>query len=409
MQTADIVVIGAGIIGSSIAYQLARRTSDRIVVLDKGAGPSEGSTGASSAIIRTLYSQPNMVRLALDGQRAYRNWSDFTQLSEPMNRFEHTGVLWILDFTTIEAEHTADHLRSQGVRVSILDANGVRERFPALSTCDEPFDLTGATPHECSDLEAALFEADGGYANPTEANQDLITAARREGAEVRFRSPVTGVRTGGGRVTGVALADGTAIDAPLVVNAAGPWCNRLNALAGVDMPWSLTPTRVQVVYRTMTDEVHGPIPVTVDHGIYLRPESRGRRVLFGSVLADDEREHVDPDNYLTSADAAFKDTKIHALHHRIPVLPYKGTLTGIAGLYTVNQQDVHPVLGSTELEGWFVTNGFSGHGFKLAPMIGSMIAQEITGERASYDTDVPISFLGVNRDPLAVDNRSVLA
>jgi len=409
VQTADIVVIGAGIIGSSIAYQLARRTSDHIVVLDKGAGPSEGSTGASSAVIRTLYSQTNMVRLALGGQRAYRNWSDFTRLPEPTNRFEHAGVLWILGFTADHAHHTVDRLRSQGVHVSILDAEGARERFPALSTCDAPFDLTGATPHECRDLEAALFEEEGGYANPTGANQDLIAAARREGAEVRFRSPVTGVRTGGGRVMGVTLADGTTIDTPLVINAAGPWCNRLNEAAGVDVPWTLTPTRVQVAYRAMADEVQGPIPVTVDHNIYLRPESRGRQVLFGSVLAEDETERVDPDNYRTSADAAFKDVKIHALHHRIPALPHKGTVSGIAGLYTVNQQDVHPVLGPTELEGWFVANGFSGHGFKLAPMIGSLIAQEITGRRASYDTDVPISFLGVDRDPLAVDNKNVLA
>ncbi|HDH26303.1 MAG TPA: FAD-binding oxidoreductase, partial [Actinobacteria bacterium] len=383
VQTADIVVIGAGIIGSSIAYQLARRTPDRIVILDKGAGPSEGSTGASSAVIRTLYSQPNVVQLALGGQRAYRNWSDFTQLSEPSCRFEPTGALWMLNFTTIQAEHTADRLRSQGVRVSILDANGVRERFPALSTCGEPFDLTGVTPHECRDFEAALFEEDAGYANPTGANQDLLTAAKREGADVRFRSPVTGVRTGDGRVTGVTLADGTAIDAPLVVNAAGPWCNRLNEMAGVDIPWTLTPTRVQVVYRAMSDQVRRPIPVTVNGSIYLRPESHGQRILFGSVLAEDESERVDPDNYRTSVDAAFKDIKIHALHHRIPALPHKGAVTGIAGLYTVNEQDVHPILGPTELEGWFVANGFSGHGFKLAPMIGSMIAQEITGERAS--------------------------
>ena len=156
------------------------------------------------------------------------------------------------------------------------------------------------------------------------------------------------------------------------------------------------------------DRVPGPIPVTVDHGIYFRPEARGQQILFGSVLPEDETEAADPDDYQRSADAAFKDLKVHALHHRIPALPHKGTVTGIAGLYTVNQRDVHPVLGQTNVEGWFVANGFSGHGFKLAPMIGSMIAQEITGERAPYDTDVPISFLGVNRDPLAVDYKSCL-
>jgi sarcosine oxidase subunit beta len=405
VETADIVVIGAGIIGSSIAYQLARRTSGRIVVLDKGAGPSEGSTGASSAIIRTFYTQPNLVRLALGGQEAYRNWSDFTGLAEPANRFTQTGVLWILGFTASSAHRAAGRLAGQGVDVSVLDADGVHERFPPLSTCDVPFDLSGETPHECVDLEAALFEPEGGYADPSGANRDLIDAARREGADVRFRSLVTSVRTGHGTVVGLVCADGTRIDTRLVINAAGPWCNRLNEMAGVDVPWILTPTRVQVVHRTARDI--GAIPVTADHGIYLRPH--GDQILFGSVLPEDERETVDPDDYKTAADAAFKDSKIHALHHRIPALPHRGTVGGIAGCYTMNRRDVHPVLGPTDLSGWFVANGFSGHGFKLAPMIGSMIAQSITGVRASYDTDVPLSLLAVDREPLSVAYKSVLA
>src|SRR5665811_393777 len=198
--------------------QLARRTSDRIVVLDKGEGPSEGSTGASSAVIRTLYTQPNVVRLALGGQQAYSNWLDFTRLSEPANQFERAGVLWMLDFSAADAEATAERLRTQGVRVSILNAQDVRERLPSMSTCGTPFDLTGAIPHECIDIETALFEEDGGFANPTAANQDLIAAARREGAEIRFRSPVIGVQTTGGRVSGVDLADGTRIDTPIIIN-----------------------------------------------------------------------------------------------------------------------------------------------------------------------------------------------
>jgi glycine/D-amino acid oxidase-like deaminating enzyme len=118
---------------------------------------------------------------------------------------------------------------------------------------------------------------------------------------------------------------------------------------------------------------------------------------------------ADPDDYLTAADAAFKDIKIHALHHRIPALPHRGAVGGIAGLYTMNPRDVHPVLGPTALDGWWVANGFSGHGFKLAPMIGSMLAKAIAGTEAPYDTDVPLSFLGVDREPLAVNYRGVLA
>ncbi len=110
-----------------------------------------------------------------------------------------------------------------------------------------------------------------------------------------------------------------------------------------------------------------------------------------------------------AADAAFRDTKIHGLHHRLPELPHRGGLSGIAGLYTINRQDVHPVLGPTELEGWWVANGFSGHGFKLAPMIGSMIAQAVTDTEASHDTDVPMSFFSVDREPIEVADKHVLA
>lgn len=408
---ADIVVVGAGIIGSSIAYQIARRSDLRVVVVDKAAGPSEGSTGASAAIVRTLYSQPQVVRLARDGQAAYRSWAEFTGLTDPRNEFTETGVLWLMGKTRQQVLDDVHRLTDADVAAAIVDADGLRDRFPALSTCAAPFDLTGETPHECAEMEAALLELDGGYADPSAANADLLEAARLHGADVRFRSPVVGVRVDGDRVHGVDLADGEHVDAPMVINAAGPWCNRLNAYAGVAMPWTLRPTRVQVAYRALTGDVPGPIPVTVDAsgGIYFRPEARGQQLLFGSVLAEDEREPADPDNYKTVADAWFRDLKVHALHHRIPSLPHRGTITGIAGLYTVNEQDVHPVVGAWGPDGWYLANGFSGHGFKLAPMIGAMVAQDLTGVRAPFDTDVPVSFFAADRAPLDVGQKSVLA
>lgn len=411
MEDADVVVIGAGIIGSAIAFQLASRDAGRVVVLEKGAGPAEGSTGASSAIVRTLYSRREMVRLAVHSQAAYRSWAEFTGIEQPRSRFHSIGMLWMMGYSYSAAATARDRLVAEGGQAEILDATGVRARFPAFSTCAEPFDLTGQVPHTCRDLEAALFEPDAGFADPTGANQDLIEAARREGADVLFRSEVQAVRTENGKVSGVDLTDGRTIRAPLIVNAAGPWCNRLNNMAGVQLGWTIVPTRVQVAYRLRPTEVPGPIPVVADAatGIYFRPEASGQQILFGSVLAEDESERVDPDHFKAGADAAFLDSKIHALHHRLPDLPYRGTVTGIAGLYAVNERDVHPVLGPTSVEGWWVANGFSGHGFKLAPMVGSMIAQAITGATRPFDTDLPISFLSIDREPLAVQEKNVLA
>ena len=411
MDEVDVVVIGGGIIGSAIAYQLAVRNFGRVWVVERGAGPAEGSTGASSSIVRTLYSRPETIRLALGGQAAFRQWDEFTQLDQPRSRFHPAGMVWMMGYSTAGAAEARDRLLHEGGKAEVLDAEGVRARFPALSVCGEPFDLTGEVPHECRDLEAALFEPDAGFADPTGATQDLIEAARRAGAQVSFKSEVQAVRKDGNRVSGVDLTDGRTIRTPLVINASGPWCNRLNDMAGARLGWTIEPTRVQVGYRLRPAEVPGPIPIVADAstGIYLRLEASGQQILFGSVLAEDEKEHVDPDTFNPTADAVFLNTKIHALHHRLPDLAYRGTLTGIAGLYTINEEDVHPVLGPTEVEGWWVANGFSGHGFKLAPMIGSMIAQAITGVTRPFDTDVPLSFFGVDREPLGVQAKNVLA
>ncbi|MFQ5523193.1 MAG: NAD(P)/FAD-dependent oxidoreductase [Acidimicrobiia bacterium] len=408
--TAEIVVVGAGIIGASIAYQLARREVD-VVALDKGNGPAEGSTGASSSMCRCRYTYPEVVRLAFHGQQAYGNWSEFTGLKEVRSDLHRVGVLWMMGEDAKKVRADADKLVSQGVEAEALGPEEVTELFPALSTCAEPFDLTGQISHVCRPGEAFLFEPKGGYADPVGANQDLIVATRVQGGEVRFRSEVVDVMKRRGRVTGVELIDGTTIAANLVINAAGPWCNRLNALAGCHLRWTLTPTRIQTVYRPWPEDL-GPLPAGADAstGTYFRPESGGQQVLVGSVLPEDEEEVVEnPDDYKRVPDADFVEIKLAAFHHRVPSLEARGRVSGVAGLYTINREDVHPILGPTDVDGFWVANGFSGHGFKLAPAVGSMIAQAYTGESTEFDTDVPMEFFAVDRRPIEVTVKNVLA
>ena len=154
--------------------------------------------------------------------------------------------------------------------------------------------------------------------------------------------------------------------------------------------------------------VRCPWSATGSSGIYFRPESAGQQILVGSLLEEDEQEVVDPDSYSAIADRSFVDLKIHLLHHRIPSLPHRGSVSGMAALYTINRQDVHPIIGPTAIEGFAVANGFSGHGFKESQMVGSMMAQWLTGERADWDTDVPMSFFSVDREPIDVDEKTVL-
>ncbi len=405
-----VVIAGAGIVGSSIGYQLARRGIDT-VILDKGLGPSEGSTGASSSICRCRYTHPEVVRLALDGRETYRNWADFTGLEAPRAGLVETGVLWMMGESREIVSETVSRLRSQGVGAENLSPSDVAERFPALSTCVSPLDWSGETEHECVDGEAFLFEPEGGYADPVGANQDLIEATRRLGGEVRFGAAVTSVVKQGGRVTGVTLADGSSVEGDLVINALGPWCNDLNRDAGVDRRWSLTPTRIQTVYLEWPQDL-GRIPIGADanSGIYFRPESNWSQVLVGSVLAEDEEEEVDdPDDFKRSPDGEFVQNKLAAFGHRVPELQAKGTPSGTAGLYTINREDVHPVVGPCGVDGFWLANGFSGHGFKLAPAVGSMVARAVSGETMEYDTEVPMDFFAFDRSPIDVEVKNVLA
>ncbi|WP_187276467.1 NAD(P)/FAD-dependent oxidoreductase [Parahaliea maris] len=413
MKPADVVIVGAGIIGLSIAWQLARRSALNILVLEKGAGTGEGSTGASSAICRTRYSMDDMVQLARDGIHAYRHWQAFTGLTSPRARFAQDGVLWMPGADTGWAEREHQRMQRLGVPSAVFGDAELSERYPAFSSCTRAPDVDTGAEHACRGGGRYFLETEGGYMDPVACADDLLEACRLAGVEVRFGAGVTDIQQTGGAVTGLRLADGESITAPCVVNAAGPWCNQLIAAAGLELPWRLTPTRIQVLYLDRPEELPGHIPVTVDMaaGIYFRCQNRGQQLVVGSVLESDEQERVsEPDHFNRSADDDFTHAKLHALHHRLPALPYRGPIRGYCGLYTVNEQDVHPLLGPTALKGFYLANGFSGHGFKLAPAIGAMLARQITGDSCpDFDTAVDPRLFRVDREPIRVDSKSVLA
>ncbi len=411
-DTADIVVVGAGIIGMSIALQLARRTRARIVVVDKGLGPGEGSTGASSAVCRHRYTRTETTTLARDGIFAYRHWPEFLELRDPVARFHNHGVLWFGGLDSEWPDREAQRLHSLGIRAAVLDDRALAARFPALSACVEPPDIASGAPHACRGGGRHLFEPDGGYVDPVDALQDLIAAARARGVEVRFRAKVAGIPVEHGAAKGVVLADGTRLASDLLVNAAGPWCNAVFALAGLPCPWPLQPTRIQMAVVDRASDILGDIPVCADPtgGIYFRTQNRGQQLIVGSVREEDEQEQVaDPDDYPAYADDDFVRTKLYLLQHRIPTGARPSGVRGYSGLYTMNRSDVHPVVGATPLRGFYVANGFSGHGFKLAPAIGSLIAREITGQTIGFDTSVDRRFLAFDRSPIALPSKNVLA
>lgn len=394
------------------AFELSRRSAGRIVVLEKSQGVAMGSTGASSACLRLRYTRVETMTMALHGQNKYRDWRAYTGLESPRAEVNSVGVLWMLgeDRATVEAER--DRLIGIGARAETFDRQALADRFPAISTCTTPLDFENGLDHECGESDYFLFENDGGYCtDPAGANQDLLDACRRDGVDVRFNARVTDVRADKDSVIGVTLSDGQTIDAPHLVNAAGPWCNQLNDIVGLRHSWNLAPTRAQVMLRATIDPLPGGLPMVADaRGVYLRPDNNGQQILVGSTRSEDETEIVDdPDSYNTAIDDDMKQRLLHGLHHRIPLLEHRGQVTGLAGMYTINQQDVHPVLGKTHIEGYFVSNGYSGHGFKLAPAVGNLLAQIITDTVVDGDVDVDHSFLSIDREPLTVREKTVLA
>ena len=131
----DVVVIGAGIIGSAVAYQIARRSDMKVLVVDKAAGPATGSTGASVAISRCRYTVPEVVRLAYSSQLAYRSWEDFTGLASPTNDYTLLGALWVFDRTDEELRSDYARLRDNDVAAEILSGAEVLDRWPQLDLC----------------------------------------------------------------------------------------------------------------------------------------------------------------------------------------------------------------------------------------------------------------------------------
>ena len=407
----DIIIIGAGIVGLSTAFQIAKRTNLSILVLEKSTMLGAGSTGASSAICRHRYSQDHMVSLARDGILAYRNWEAFTGIKSPQGEYHQDGVLWINEEGSNWARNEHARLTRLGIDALVLSDDEMKTRFPSVSTCLKTPDLKTGVLHACVPSEGFLFETEGGYFDPMGALNDLLFAATREGVEIRFNSPVEKVITHSERATGVEIESGKKINSSLVINVNGPWCNQILEPLGLSDIWPLMPTRIQVIHIDRPNELIGKIPVCCDavSGVYFREQSRGQQIIIGSAREEDERETVDPSNYEGWVDEDFEASRLHGFAHRFPELPASLKVSSYTGLYTVNQKDVHPVVGKTELHGFYVANGFSGHGFKIAPAIGSLLAREITGTKSDFDTEVKSDFLAFDRQPLLVDEKSVLA
>ncbi|MFB3113126.1 MAG: NAD(P)/FAD-dependent oxidoreductase [Gemmatimonadales bacterium] len=361
----DVIIIGGGVMGAVVAFELSRRGAS-VLVLEKGA-LGLGSTGRSSAIIRQHYSNHLTTRMARDSLRVFEAFDD---LVGGDCGFRNTG------FLAIAGGADAESLRRN---VAIQEELDIPCR---IVTPDElPDFLPGATGYEG---ELAAWEPDAGYADPHGTLNGYLDAARRQGARVVVNEEVTGIRFDGDRVVGVDTKNAK-YDAGQVVNCAGPWAAQVGAMANLTVPVNSSRAQIAIFRRPAGHEAPHPIVIDLSLGSYFREET-GQLTLVGSIDPAEGNDLVNPDDYPEGVENAFIADIGERWVRRCPGMDLAETRDGYSGLYAVTP-DWHPIIDEVPAgSGHFVCVGFSGHGFKLAPAVGVMTADLVLHESSpTYD------------------------
>lgn len=381
--SADAIVVGAGVIGSAIAYELARAGRD-VVVVDRLGGPGHGSTSASSAIVRFNYSTWAGVALSWEAKHCWERWREHlgAPADETLSQFRRTGLV-MLDVDVAPKAPTLALFDRAGVPYEVWSPAELARRIPGLDPgrywppkrlADDEF---WAPPDGSI---GAFFTPDAGYVDdPRLAAANLMAAAQRRGACLLPHRDVTAVRRAGNRVVGVELDGVDRVDAPVVVNAAGPWSGAFNALAGIgdDFTVSVRPLRQEVHQVPAAIGPDEPVVADLDLGVYTRP-APGGRLLVGGTEPD-----CDPLQWLENPDDAAPDptsevfaAQVTRAARRRADLAVPNRPAGIVGVYDVTD-DWTPIYDRTALDGCYVAIGTSGNQFKNAPVVGRLMAHLI--------------------------------
>jgi sarcosine oxidase subunit beta len=393
---ADAVVIGAGVIGASIALELACSGRD-VVVVDRGSGAGTGSTAASSACVRFHYSTWEGVATSWEAKHGWERWEQHLGDADPvgMARYVKTGVL-VFEFPGFDSQRVLELYREIGIPFEELDGAGITQRFPYLSA-GRHFPPRRIDDDRFWDPPAgelrAFYTPDGGFVDdPQLAAQNLMHAAERHGARAIYNAQVIDVRRDNDRVAGVRLADGRLIRAGVVVNAAGPHSGRINQLAGVrDFNITTRPLRQEVHHLKAPTgfDVAAPAPMVGDGdlGIYFRPQPGGALLLGGQEPDCDELEWLaDPDDYAPTPTVSVFEAQTTRAARRLPDLAVPPRPTGIVGVYDVTD-DWIPIYDRTDLPGYYVAIGTSGNQFKNAPVVGKLMTTLIDACESGHDHD----------------------
>ena len=379
-ETADVVIVGGGLEGTAAAWALARRGVTDVVVCERNT-VGAGMTGKSSGIVRCHYGVSSLAAMATYGLEVFENpqthfGEDVTDIG-----FRQTGYVVGVGEQNVDAlRKSLAAQRAVGVETEEIDTAEVARLWPYADLT--PFGAFGWEPR-------------GGYGDAYMTAQAFSTSSRAAGVRVRQGAEVTDILVGGGRVTGVRLRDGHEISAGQVIVATGVWTRPFLAPYGVDVPIDVVREQIVLIAPGLEKEAVGRLPVFSDLVSlqYIRPEPNGELLFGNSDLS--HCEPADPDGYLNRATEQFIDLVVDRVGTRFPGLADAAISNSYAGCYDVTP-DWNPVISPAGIDGLLVAAGFSGHGFKIAPAVGRLVA-DLVIDGVSGDPRIPAGDFRLSR------------
>ncbi len=375
MISGQVIVVGAGVVGCSLAFHLARAGA-RVVVIDKGSEVCAGMSARSGALLRMHYTFAPEAELAWKSLGYFANWDAMIGRDREGHGcgFVRTGFAIVVGPPNVDKlRANVAMLRALGVDTCVVEPAELRKLQPALNV---------------EEVALAAYEPQSGYADPLATTRSLAEAAERHGATFVLNAPVAAIETAGGRVCGVVETSGKRHAADAICVAAGPWSDRLLAPLGCTI--GIRAERAQIAFFKRPPALNHCGCIDTISGSYFRPHGADLTLIgLGDVKAEYE---PDPDGFREENDADFVAEVAERLVHRVPAMGGAGYARGHAGIYDVSP-DARAVMGPLpEIGGLYVAAGFSGTGFKTAPAVGAAMAELILEGRARTADLAPFGF-----------------
>src|SRR5947209_11381068 len=371
-QTADILIIGGGVIGTSIAHALASRRAGRVILLEKSF-LGAGSSGKSGAIIRQHYSNRLTAAMAKKSLRVFEHFDDLVG-GPPV--FTRTGMVIVVnDKDRAGLEANVSMQRELGIDVRHVSG-------PELLQIDANARL--------GDDEVACFESEAGYVEAVQVVTSFADAARAKGADIRQGVEVKDILTEGNKVVGVETNEGR-YDSRNLILATGPWAAQLSESLGTPLPVQSCRTQVALFRRPADFGRRGVVYGDFVQGIYFKP-THGDMIHAGSLAGEEIDNPVDPDDYNEAADCNWLPQVRQRWSRRYPAMHRGYGRGGYGALYAITP-DWHPIIDRCPgLEGAYCAVGFSGHGFKMSPIVGQLMAELVVDGKASALDIAPLRY-----------------